>query len=110
MLVLSRKAGEQVVIGGDITITMVQVRGGNVKIGVEAPPHVLVMRNELVLGPEGSTCDAVPETLSREPEVVSSERPADVEQVRKAQSAGRNASTPTTAKKNPFRNLRKIPR
>jgi len=37
MLVLSRKPGENVVIGNDITITVVEVTGNRVRIGIEAP-------------------------------------------------------------------------
>jgi carbon storage regulator len=47
MLVLSRKTQEQIVIGGDIIITVVRVAGGRVQLGVEAPAHVSIKRSEL---------------------------------------------------------------
>jgi carbon storage regulator len=47
MLVLSRKEGERIQIGPDIWITVVQVRGNQVRIGVEAPKEVPVIRGEL---------------------------------------------------------------
>ena len=47
MLILSRKRNEQIVIGDGIVITVVAVRGGNVRLGVEAPPHVSVHRQEV---------------------------------------------------------------
>jgi carbon storage regulator len=47
MLVLTRRAGEQLVIDGDITITVVEVAPGRVKIGVQAPPHVRIDRKEI---------------------------------------------------------------
>lgn len=47
MLVLSRKCGEKIVIDGDITITIVATAGNKVKIGIEAPPHVSILRSEL---------------------------------------------------------------
>ncbi|MFO0905904.1 MAG: carbon storage regulator [Pirellulales bacterium] len=47
MLVLSRKAGEKVVIAGDITVTITRVAGGRVTLGIEAPSHVRVVRGEL---------------------------------------------------------------
>ena len=47
MLVLSRKPGEQIVIGNDIRITLVEVRGNRIKIGIEAPDDVAVFRSEL---------------------------------------------------------------
>jgi carbon storage regulator len=47
MLVLSRKAGEQIVISDTITITIVEIRGDKVRIGIEAPPDVVVHRQEV---------------------------------------------------------------
>lgn len=47
MLVLSRRQGEQIVIGDDIVITVVDVRPDAVRLGIEAPRHVAVNRAEL---------------------------------------------------------------
>jgi|CXWL01.1.fsa_nt_gi carbon storage regulator len=47
MLVLTRKVGESFVIGDDITITVVRVVGGGVRIGIEAPDDCPIMRQEL---------------------------------------------------------------
>ena len=47
MLVLTRKANEQILIGDDITITLVRVRGNCVRLGIEAPREVRVVRGEL---------------------------------------------------------------
>lgn len=47
MLVLSRKAGEQLVIGGNIVITVNRVAGHRVSIGIEAPHDVRIARGEL---------------------------------------------------------------
>ncbi|HET6879904.1 MAG TPA: carbon storage regulator [Pirellulales bacterium] len=47
MLVLSRKEGEQLVIDENIVITITRLAGHRVSIGIEAPPHVRVMRGEL---------------------------------------------------------------
>ena len=47
MLVLSRKPGEKVIIGDRITIQVVAVKGNQVRIGIEAPPHVEILREEL---------------------------------------------------------------
>lgn len=47
MLVLSRKLGEKIVIDGNITITVVEVRGEKVRIGVDAPQNVTVHREEI---------------------------------------------------------------
>ena len=47
MLILSRKVDEQIKIGNDITVTIIEVRGEQVKIGVEAPKSVKVFREEV---------------------------------------------------------------
>ena len=47
MLVLSRKASERIRIGDDIVITVTQVRGSKARIGIEAPPDVRIVRDEL---------------------------------------------------------------
>jgi carbon storage regulator len=47
MLVLSRKASERIRLGESIVITIVRVSGDKVRIGIEAPPNVLVLREEL---------------------------------------------------------------
>jgi carbon storage regulator len=49
MLVLSRKLDESIVIGNNIRITVVGIRGGQVRIGIEAPPSVKVFREELCM-------------------------------------------------------------
>jgi carbon storage regulator len=47
MLVLTRRQGESIVIGGDIVITVIEVRSGQVRIGIDAPRHVQVHREEV---------------------------------------------------------------
>ena len=47
MLVLTRKIGERVVIDENIVITVVELRRGRVRLGIEAPPQVSVLRKEL---------------------------------------------------------------
>ncbi|HVC94243.1 MAG TPA: carbon storage regulator [Pirellulales bacterium] len=47
MLVLSRRIGEKLVIGDEITVTINRVAGNRVSLGIEAPPHVRVVRSEL---------------------------------------------------------------
>lgn len=48
MLVLSRKKSEQICIGDNIVITVVQLVGNKVRIGVEAPKEISVVRTELL--------------------------------------------------------------
>ena len=47
MLILSRKTDQQIKIGDDITLTIIEIRGDQVKIGVEAPKDVKVFRQEV---------------------------------------------------------------
>ena len=47
MLVLSRKVGERILIGNHVTVTVVRITGGGVRIGIEAPPEMAVIREEL---------------------------------------------------------------
>lgn len=47
MLVLSRKPGESLIIGSDIVVTIVEVRGDKIKLGIEAPREVPVHRMEI---------------------------------------------------------------
>jgi carbon storage regulator len=48
MLCLSRKKKQSIVINGNIVVTITEIRGGNVKIGIEAPEGVKVLRKELI--------------------------------------------------------------
>ena len=47
MLVLTRKLGENIRIGDQVKITVLEVRSGQVKLGIEAPPEVKVHREEI---------------------------------------------------------------
>jgi len=47
MLVLSRKVGERILIGDNISVTVVRITGGGVRLGVEAPSDMAVIRQEL---------------------------------------------------------------
>lgn len=70
MLVLSRKCQEKLVIGGNITVTILEVRGGRVRLGIDAPADVAVHRLEVILrdaeaergrGENGSQADHIVE-------------------------------------------------
>lgn len=61
MLVLSRKAGESIVIDGGIEVKVVEIRNGRVRLGFSAPPDVNIRREEL-----RPNCVAQPETWSRD--------------------------------------------
>jgi carbon storage regulator len=47
MLILTRRAGESVMVGNDITITVLGVKGNQVRIGINAPKDVAVHREEI---------------------------------------------------------------
>jgi carbon storage regulator len=47
MLVLSRKVGESILISESIRVTVVQSNNGRIRLGIEAPPEVIVLREEL---------------------------------------------------------------
>ncbi len=47
MLILTRRAGETVMVGSDITITVLGVKGNQVRIGINAPKDVAVHREEI---------------------------------------------------------------
>lgn len=47
MLVLTRKRGERIMIGDDVVLTVIDISGDQVRIGIEAPRSVSVMREEL---------------------------------------------------------------
>lgn len=59
MLVLTRKMNEEIRIGEEIVIKVLDIRGNCVRIGVEAPREVSVMRSELVTGKEGAMVPAL---------------------------------------------------
>ena len=47
MLVLSRKKDEKIIIGDNIKITVVEIRGDKIRLGIEAPKEISVHRNEV---------------------------------------------------------------
>lgn len=47
MLVLTRKLGESITIGDDVKVTIIEVKGKQVKLGVEAPQQTIVHREEI---------------------------------------------------------------
>lgn len=47
MLVLTRRAGESIVIGNEVTVTVLEVRGDQIRLGIDAPRHVEIHREEV---------------------------------------------------------------
>ncbi len=52
MLVLQRKVGESILIGEETTVTILAVEGGRVRVAVEAPKSITILRSELKVAAE----------------------------------------------------------
>ena len=65
MLILTRRIGETVMIGDDITVTVLRVKGNQVRLGVNAPKAVSVQREEIFhrIKHEGSEAPHAEETI-----------------------------------------------
>lgn len=62
MLVLTRKPGEQIVIGNNIRVTVLAIQGSQIKLGIDAPGDVSIFRSELL---EAGDVASVSTTLSQ---------------------------------------------
>ena len=65
MLVLSRKIGESIQIAGGIRVTVTEVRGGRVRLSIEAPSDVRVLRKEIADISAKETAPEVPSDSDR---------------------------------------------
>jgi carbon storage regulator len=63
MLVLSRKQNERIRVGDSVVVTIVRVSGDKVRIGIEAPANVRVLRDELDADLDGAAELAIPRLL-----------------------------------------------
>lgn len=59
MLVLSRREAQSIVIGGNVIVTVVSVRGDHVRLGIEAPRSVTVHRKEVAVAIEAANREAL---------------------------------------------------
>ena len=64
MLVLSRKPGERILIGKDIRITIIRIGPNSVRVGIDAPETVNIVREELCQGGEEAQQPATPTTTA----------------------------------------------
>ena len=64
MLVLSRKAGERIRIGDNITIIVNRVVGSRVSVGIDAPPNVRIVRGELEFFDHGPPAQEKPASVT----------------------------------------------
>ena len=65
MLVLSRKRNENIIVNGNIRIHIVSVSGGTVRVGIEAPREIVILRGELEEAAEAES--EAPATVSETP-------------------------------------------
>ncbi|MDH5298237.1 MAG: carbon storage regulator CsrA [Desulfobulbaceae bacterium] len=49
MLILARKTGEAIVINDNVTVRIIEIKGGQVKLGVEAPRQIAIHREEVLI-------------------------------------------------------------
>ncbi|MCK6456886.1 MAG: carbon storage regulator CsrA [Phycisphaerae bacterium] len=77
MLVLSRQRDETIMIGDDVEITVVDIRGDKVRLGITAPPHIPVHRKEVY------------DAIQRENRAATNVRPEDLPQLPPDGTAGR---------------------
>lgn len=47
MLILTRNTGQSIFVGSDIVITVVRIRDGSVRLGIDAPTHVTIERDDM---------------------------------------------------------------
>lgn len=66
MLALSRKVNESIMIGNDIEITILEIKGDQIKIGINAPKSVPIYRKELYLQILESNKEAASSEISQE--------------------------------------------
>ncbi len=66
MLALSRKTNESIMIGNDIEISVLEIRGDQVKIGIKAPKNVPIFRKEIFLQIEEENKQAIAQEQSPE--------------------------------------------
>lgn len=69
MLVLSRKVGERILVGENIWVTVVDIRGDKVRIGIDAPGDTPIKREELL---KLASNDATPDVKEPEPTLAAS--------------------------------------
>jgi len=78
MLILTRRRGESIVIGGEIEVTLLQVQGDQVRLGITAPKEVSVHRKEVleqIRAENIAAAGAEPEQLTKMNNLTGDKRP-----------------------------------
>jgi carbon storage regulator len=70
MLVLTRKIGERVLIGDDIVVTILDVRGDGVRVGIDAPRGIRIQRDEVVQAVSEANQEATEAAATPDPETL----------------------------------------
>ena len=73
MLILTRRVGETLMIGDDVTITVLSAKGSNIRIGINAPKEVAVHREEIyqkIANQQREESQDTQDTQDKEPAVV----------------------------------------
>jgi carbon storage regulator len=69
MLVLTRKPKESIMIGNDVEVSIVEVKGDQVKLGISAPKNITVHRKEIFLAIQSENIDASKSVIERVGEI-----------------------------------------
>ena len=97
MLVLTRKSGEQILIGDDIVITVLEGRGDGVRIGIDAPRGVKIQRQEVLRAVEEANvaaAETAPNAEERIKAMLAARRPPAAPVAPPRESSGPGASEP----------------
>lgn len=103
MLVLTRKSHEQIQIGDNITITILRVKGGAIRVGIDAPKSLSVLRKELVGKPVNGAATTSQSAADELAEVVVAPVAARKARGSAVRVGGKKTSLPTLSHQNPTR-------
>ncbi|MDQ1576145.1 MAG: carbon storage regulator [Microbacteriaceae bacterium] len=72
MLVLTRKIGEKILIGDDIELTILDIRGDGIRVGIDAPRGIKIQRDEVVRAVEAANQEALQQTGATDEQLLAS--------------------------------------